>query len=79
MGYSRKKPNRAGGRGELEEMEFPSSQGRGYWEKIQIGGRGGGLRIWNFQGGRGIKEIAFAWNFHGSLFLVLEFPRRDLT
>ena len=39
MFYSRKKPNRAGGGGggELEEMEFPSSEGRGYREKIQIG------------------------------------------
>ena len=38
-------------------FQIPSSQGRGYWEKIQTGW--GELRIWNFQG----YQRNSMWNF----------------
>ena len=64
MGYSRKKPNRAEGRGELEEMEFPSSQGRGYWGEIQIGGRGRVEDI-EFPGRQGYQRNSICVEFPG--------------
>ena len=64
MGYSKKKPNRAGGRGELEEMKFPSSQGRGYWEKIQIGSRGQ-VEDMEFPGWQGYQRNSMCVKFPG--------------
>ena len=53
MDYSRKKPNKEGGGGELEEMEFPGSQGSGgiglFQKKSKQGGGGGG-RGWYGEG-----------------------------
>ena len=56
-------------------------------KKKQAGGRRDGrLRIWNFQGYQRNSMWNFRadqekimWNFQGFWFLVLEFPRRDVT